>query len=89
MMVWVAVIGALVAAIALLVTLSTIVFNMGRLSARVEEVETWRQRVREDFSEVSTALDLLRVEVARATERLEGVRTALQNHDQWERSGRP
>lgn len=43
--------------------LANVIFRMGHLSARVEELERWRERIHTDISCISEILEKVRVEL--------------------------
>ena len=53
------------------VFLITVIFRVGHVSARVEELERWRISIRADMHEISDKLELVFVELKRLTTLME------------------
>lgn len=53
------------------VFLSTVIFRMGQLSARVEALEKWRWTMRDDMREISDILTQMRAEFERLSTLIE------------------
>ena len=49
----------------------TVIFRVGHVSARVEELERWRISIRADMHEISDKLELVFVELKRLTTLME------------------
>lgn len=47
--------------------LATVIFHTGKLTARVEALEKWREGVRNDLHEVSDKLEIIRAEIKTMT----------------------